>query len=79
MSNETTASAEQTDETTSTPDQHWGKVALCAAIAIVAALVIHYAMFAVVFEGADLSPTVHAFIGMVLFFVAGFVSFSVFY
>jgi hypothetical protein len=66
-------------ETTATPDQDWGRITLCVVIAIIVALGVHYAAFAVVFTGMNLSPTVHAFIGMVLFFIAGFASFSLFY
>lgn len=79
MSEEPTANAESTNETTSTPDQDWGKISLCVVIAIIAALAIHYVVFQVVITGATLPPTVHALIGMILFFFAGFVSFSVFY
>lgn len=79
MSEETTATAEPANETASTADQDWGKVALCVVIAIIAALAIHYVVFAVVIPGTNLPPTVHALVGMVLFFVAGFASFSIFY
>lgn len=79
MSNETTANAEPPNETASSPDQDWGKVIFCVLLAIIAALSVHYVVFTVVFAGTNLSPTVHAFVGMVFFFVAGFVSFSVFY
>jgi predicted cobalt transporter CbtA len=80
MSKEPTATAEPTTETTATPDQDWGdqdwgKITFCVVLAIIAALGVHY----VVFAGMNLSPTVHAFGGMVLFFIAGFVSFSIFY
>ena len=79
MAKETTAGAEPANETESYPDQDWGKITLCVAIAIVVALAVHYVAFEVAFAGMNLSPTVHAFVGMVLFFVAGFASFSVFY
>lgn len=79
MSEETTANAEPTNETTSAPDQDWGKITLCVVIAIIAALAIHYVVFQVVITGTNLPPTLHALVGMVLFFFAGFVSFSVFY
>ena len=79
MSEETTASAEPTNEHTATPDQDWGRIALCVAIAIVAALAVHYVVFEVLITGTNLPPTAHALVGMVLFFFAGFVSFSVFY
>lgn len=79
MSEETTANAEPSDETASGPDQDWGKIATCVVIAIIAALAIHYVVFEVVITGTNLPPTVHALVGMVLFFFAGFVSFSVFY
>jgi hypothetical protein len=79
MSEETPANAESTNETDSAPDQDWGKIAICVAIAIIAALAIHYVAFEVVITGTNLLPTVHALVGMVLFFFAGFVSFSVFY
>lgn len=79
MSEETTANAEPTNETASTPDQDWGKITLCVVIAIVAALAVHYVAFEVLITGTNLAPTVHALAGMVLFFFAGFVSFSVFY
>ena len=79
MSRETTAEVEPTNETESYPDQDWGKIFLCVAIAIVVALAVHYVVFEVVVTGMNLSPTVHAFVGMILFFLAGFASFSVFY
>lgn len=79
MSKETPIKAEPANETTSSPDQDWGKITLCVVIAIIAALAVHYVVFEVVFTGMNLSPTVHALVGMVLFFVAGFVSFSAFY
>lgn len=79
MSKETTANAEPPDENTSAPDQDWGKIAICVVIAIIAALAIHYVVFEIVITGTNLPPTVHALVGMVLFFFAGFVSFSVFY
>ncbi len=79
MSKETTATVESPNETESYPDQDWGKVIFCVVLAIIAALSVHYVVFTAVFAGTNLSPTVHAFVGMVLFFIAGFVSFSVFY
>jgi hypothetical protein len=79
MSEETTENAEPTSETTSAPDQDWGKISFCVVTAIIAALAVHYALFEVAITGTNLSPTLHALVGMVLFFVAGFVSFSVFY
>lgn len=79
MSNEPTSTAEPTEEDASYPDQDWGKVAFCAGLAILAAVAIHYVAFEIVVTGMNLSPTVHALVGMVLFFIAGFVSFSVFY
>ena len=79
MSNEPTATAEPTEEDASYPDQDWGKVTFCVVLAILAALAVHYVAFELVVSGTNLSPTVHALVGMVLFFVAGFVSFSIFY
>ncbi|MFC6964209.1 hypothetical protein [Halocatena marina] len=79
MSKETSLNAEPTNETESYPDQNWGKVALCVGVAIIAALGAHYVLFEVVSGATNLSSTVHALIGMVLFFIAGFVSFSVLY
>lgn len=79
MSNEPTATAEPPGEGTSPPDQDWGKITFCVVLAIIAALAIHYVAFEIVVTGTDLSPTVHALAGMVLFFFAGFASFSVFY
>lgn len=79
MSKETISEAEPTSETTATPDQDWGRITFCVVLAIIAALGIHYVVFAFMFVGMNLSPTVHAFVGMVLFFIAGFVSFSIFY
>lgn len=79
MSEEPAADGEPTKETTATPDQDWGKVSLCVVIAVIAALAIHYVVFGVVITGTNLPPTAHALVGMVLFFVAGFVSFSVLY
>lgn len=78
MSKETTATVESPKET-AYPDQEWGKITLCVVLAIIVALGVHYVGFEVVFAGMNLSPTVHALVGMVLFFIAGFVSFSVFY
>lgn len=79
MSQEPNASADLTEEDASYPDQDWGRIAFCVVLAIIAALAIHYAAFEFVFTGAELPPTVHAFVGMLTFFAAGFVSFSVFY
>ena len=79
MSKETTANVEPTNETTSPSDQDWGKITLCVVLAIIVALGVHYVVFEVMVAGMNLSPTVHALVGMVLFFIAGFVSFSVFY
>lgn len=78
MSSESTSTTE-TEGSTSYPDQDWGKITFCVVLAIIAALVVHYVVFAVILTSVDLVPTVHAFIGMVLFFVAGFISFSIFY
>lgn len=79
MSKEPTANAEASTETAATPDQDWGKITLCVVIAIIVALGVHYVVFEAVFTGMNLSPTVHALVGMVLFFIAGFVSFGTFY
>ena len=79
MSKEPTATAEPTEEDASYPDQDWGKITFCVVLAIIAALAIHYVAFEIVVTGMNLSPTVHALAGIVLFFVAGFISFSVFY
>lgn len=79
MSDETPATAEPTNEPTAAPDQDWGRVFLCVVVAIIAALAVHFVAFQVVITGTNLHPTVHAFIGMILFFLAGFVSFSVLY
>lgn len=79
MSEEPTATTESTTETSAAPDQDWGRIGLCVGIAIVAALAIHYLVFQFLLTGTTLPPTAHALIGMVLFFIAGFVSFSVFY
>jgi len=79
MSNESTSTAEPADEGASYPDQKWGKITLCVLIAMIAALAIHFIAFSVVFTGTTLPPTVYAFLGMVLFFVTGFASFSLFY
>lgn len=79
MSKETSLNTEPTNETESYPDQDWGKVALCVGVAIIAALGAHYVLFEVVSGTTNLSSTVHALIGMVFFFIAGFVSFSVLY
>ena len=78
MSADTTSGEAPTEPTTS-EDQDWGRVALCVVVAIIAALGIHYVLFEVVITGMNLSPTVHAFAGMVLFFFAGFISFSTIY
>lgn len=79
MSNEPTAAVDATEDDASYPDQDWGRIGLCVVVAIIAALAIHYVAFEVVVTGTDLAPTVHALVGMVLFFVAGFASFSVLY
>lgn len=79
MSEESTANEEPTNESKSAQDQDWGRIALCVVIAILAALAIHYVAFEGLVSGTNLPPTVHALVGMVLFFFAGFVSFSVFY
>lgn len=75
MSKETTAKAEPTNEITSTPDQDWGKITAAVVISVIVAVGVHY----VVFAGMNLSPTVHAFVGAVLFFITGFVTFGVIY
>lgn len=79
MTNEPTATGEPTNDDESYQDQDWGRIAFCVVIAILAALAIHYAAFEILLTGTTLAPTVHALVGMVLFFIAGFVSFSVFY
>lgn len=79
MSTEPTATAEPTEEDASQPEQDWGKVAFCVVLAMIAALGVHYVAFEIVFTSMNLSPTVHALVGMILFFIAGFASFSVFY
>lgn len=79
MSNEPTSTAEPAEADESYPDQDWGRIAFCVALAILAAVAIHYVAFEILITGTNLSSTVHAFVGMVLFFVAGFASFSVFY
>lgn len=79
MSNEPTAAAESAEDDESYQDQDWGRIGFCVVLAILAALAIHYVAFEFVVTGTNLSPTVHALVGMVLFFIAGFVSFSVFY
>lgn len=79
MSKEPTATPEPAEENASYPDQDWGKIAYCVVLAMIAALGVHFVVFSVVLGGMDLSPTVHVLLGMVLFFIAGFTSFSVFY
>lgn len=79
MSKETTSNAELPNETTPTPDQDWGKITAAVVLAVIVALAVHYVVFEVVFAGMTLSPTVHAFVGMIFFFIAGWASFSVTY
>lgn len=79
MTNEPAATEAPTNETSSAPDQDWGRIAFCVVLAVLAALATHYVAFGIVFTGTNLPPTVHALVGMGLFFVAGFASFSVFY
>lgn len=79
MSEEPPETAEPANETTTAPEQDWGRIILCVVIAILAALAVHYVAFQVVIAGTSLHPTVHALVGMVLFFLAGFVSFSLLY
>ena len=79
MSQEPAVDAESTEENASNPDQDWGKITFCVVLAIIAALGVHYVVFSVAFTSTNLSPTVHALLGMVLFFFAGFASFSIFY
>lgn len=57
----------------STGEQEWGKMILAILISVVAALVVHYFLVASV----SLHPTLHALVGVVLFFVAGFVMFQI--
>ncbi|MFC4551887.1 MULTISPECIES: hypothetical protein [Halorussus] len=75
MTEKPTPEAEPTNETASHPDQDWGRIAFYVVLSIIVTLGLHYVAFA----GMNLSPTAHAFVGMVLFFVVGFVSFGVFY
>ncbi|MFB6266794.1 MAG: hypothetical protein ABEI31_03965 [Halodesulfurarchaeum sp.] len=50
-----------------------GKVALAVTISVTAALAVHYALVA----GMHLHPTLHAFAGIVFFFIAGAIMFQV--
>lgn len=60
-------------ESTATEEQEWGKMILAILVSVVAALVVHYLSFASV----SLHPTLHALIGVVLFFIAGMVMFKI--
>lgn len=75
MTKETTARAEPPAETVSYQNSDWGKITAAVVISIIVALGVHYVAFA----GMNLSPTINAFVGMVLFFIVGFVTFGVFY
>lgn len=75
MATEETAKAEPSNETASYRNSDWGKITVAVVISIIVALGVHY----VVFAGMNLSPTVHAFAGMVLFFIAGFITFGIVY
>lgn len=60
-------------ESTSTEDQEWGKMILAILVSVVAALAVHYFLVASI----SLHPTLHALIGVVLFFIAGIVMFKI--
>ncbi|GAA0254394.1 hypothetical protein ACFFQF_17410 [Haladaptatus pallidirubidus] len=72
MAKEATARAEPPAETALYQNSDRGKILAAVVISIIVALGVHYVAFA----GMNLSPTVNAFVGMVLFFVAGFVTFG---
>lgn len=73
MSTEATEQEGGMVESTTTEDQDWGKMILALLVSVIAALVVHY--FGV--ASVSLHPTLHALIGIVLFFIAGFVMFKV--
>lgn len=53
--------------------REWGKIGLAVLVSVLASLVVHYFTVAAI----DLHPTVHALVGIVLFFVAGFILFKI--
>lgn len=72
MSTDTTGGEGRTESTTG-EDQEWGKISLAVVISVVLALGAHYLLLA----NFDLHPTIHALIGIVLFFVAGLIMFKI--
>lgn len=73
MSTGTTEQEGGMAEATGTEDQDWGRMILAILISLVAALVVHYFLVASI----SLHPTLHALIGVVLFFIAGLVMFKI--
>ncbi|QLG26727.1 hypothetical protein HUG10_03845 [Halorarum halophilum] len=72
MSADTTSEAVPTGSTTD-EDAEWGKISLAVLISIVLATGIHYLLLA----NIDMHPSLHALVGIVLFFLTGFVVFQI--
>ncbi|WP_227354059.1 hypothetical protein [Haladaptatus salinisoli] len=68
-----TASGEAPTESTTGEDAEWGKIGLAVLISIVLATGAHYLLLA----NIDMHPSLHALVGIVLFFVTGFVVFQI--
>ncbi|WP_313693322.1 hypothetical protein [Halorarum halobium] len=72
MSTDTTSGEAGTESTTG-EDQEWGKISLAVLLSIVLATGAHYLML----SNIDMHPSLHALVGIVLFFVTGFVVFYI--
>ncbi|WP_137290657.1 hypothetical protein [Natronorubrum halophilum] len=71
MSADTTSGAVPTESPTD-EDAEWGKIGLAVLISIVLATGAHYLLLA----NLDTHPSLHALVGILLFFVTGFVVFQ---
>lgn len=72
MSTDTTGGDARTESTTG-EDAEWGKISLAVLISIVLATGTHYLLLA----NIDMHPSLHALVGIVLFFATGFVVFQI--
>ncbi len=72
MATDSTSEGARVESTTS-EDPHWGKISLAVFLSFVLALGSHYLLLG----NIDMHPTLHALVGVGLFFVAGFVTFQI--
>lgn len=72
MSTDTTSGEAPTESTTS-EDAEWGKISLAVLISIVLATGAHYLLL----SNINIHPSLHALVGIILFFVTGFVVFQI--